>query len=210
MLPSQPHSALYSALVKFKSDSKVVDEKACRITWVGIGEKATEAATYAFDREAVKEVIEASGEEDLMAEFDAGEIQLHRHPKVVNNVNNRRPRIIKIRLRNQELRDKLLRHMRAGRQALTREFVHSYARPDYTKEEVEYDRLLRTKAGKMNRNEGKLAYVVRDLAIHKLKVPRELPGNYLTSALSSPLPSSVNNAGHSPVSSLSQNSAVTA
>lgn len=152
----QPHSAFYCAPVKFKSDIRVVDENACRITWVGIREKATEAATYACDREAVKEVIGALGEEDLMAEFEAGEIQLHRYPKRVNNVNTRRPRIIKIRLRNQDVRVTLLRHVRAGRKALTSEFVQSYARPDYTMKELEYDRLLRTKARKMNRSEGKL------------------------------------------------------
>ncbi|VDK58452.1 unnamed protein product [Cylicostephanus goldi] len=62
--------------------------------------------------------------------------------------------------------------MKSGRLSLTRQFIHSYARKDYTREELEFDRTLRRKAGLMNRQEGKLLYVVRDLRIHKLKNPR--------------------------------------
>ena len=53
--------------------------------------------------------------------------------------------------------------------------MHTYARTDYTREEIEYDRALPKKAGIVNGQEGKLAYIVRDLAIHKLTSPRELP-----------------------------------
>ncbi|KAK6035607.1 hypothetical protein COOONC_26886 [Cooperia oncophora] len=60
---------------------------------------------------------------------------------------NGRDRIIKIELPSQALRDKLLHHMRSGRQSLTRRFVHSYARRDYTSEELELDRTLRKQAG---------------------------------------------------------------
>lgn len=161
--------------MKFKSDTKVVDAKACRVTWVGIGEQASDAATRAFDKEAIKEVIESSGDEQLINEFNDGRISFHRHPVIRKDTNRARPRIIKICLGNQELRDRLLEHMRIGRQSLTKDFVHSYARRDYTREELEYDRLLRRKAGIMNSEEGKLVYVVRDLAIHKLNTPRELP-----------------------------------
>lgn len=172
-----PHSAVYSALVKFKADKKVVDDKACQITWVGIGEKETDAETHAFDTAALKEVIVSSGEDDLMAELESGRVNIRRHPKVVNNRDKSRPRIIKIGLASQQLRDKLLFRMRSGRRSLTQCYVHSYARPDYTREEIEYDRALRIKAGKLNSQEGKLTYVVRDLAIHKLKFPRELPAS---------------------------------
>ncbi|XGW08955.1 hypothetical protein V3C99_011344 [Haemonchus contortus] len=168
-------SALYSTLVKFKSDAKIVDEKACRITWVGIGEQASETATRTFDKEAIKEVIESSGDDELIREFNSGKITLCRYPKNKPSAGNHKPRIIKITLGNQCLRDRLLEHMRAGRLSLTRDFVHSYARTDYTREELEYDRSLRKKAGKLNQEEGKLAYVVRDLCIHKLKNPRDLP-----------------------------------
>ncbi|XGW07566.1 hypothetical protein V3C99_010605 [Haemonchus contortus] len=174
-------SALYSTLVKFKADSKIVDEKACRITWVGIGEQATEAATNAYDKEALKEVIVSSGDQELLNEFNSGRIVAHRYPKTKPVSKNPRPRIIKISLGSQRLRDRLLDHMRAGRLSLTKDFVHSYARTDYTKEELAYDRSLRQKAGIMNREEGKLSYVVRDLAIHKLRTPRDLPACNLVS-----------------------------
>ncbi|VDL71984.1 unnamed protein product [Nippostrongylus brasiliensis] len=59
---TQQHSAHYTALVKFKKDSKIVDDKASRITWVGVGEKASEEATRAFDVEAIKEVVTASAD----------------------------------------------------------------------------------------------------------------------------------------------------
>ncbi|KAK6049635.1 hypothetical protein COOONC_12860, partial [Cooperia oncophora] len=159
-------SAVYSGLV----DTKIVD-KACRITWVGIDEKATEEATRAYDREAIKEVVETSGDKCLLEEFNHGRIEFCRHPRtrVPGRLQSSRPRIIKVSLRNQELRDRLLQHMRSGRQSLTKDFVHSYARPDYTREEIEYDRALRRKAGIMNSQEGKLTYIVRDLAIHKLR-----------------------------------------
>ncbi|RCN49911.1 hypothetical protein ANCCAN_03947 [Ancylostoma caninum] len=68
--------------------------------------------------------------------------------------------------------------MRTGRQCQTRQYVHSCARPDYTREEIEYDRELREKAGIMNQTEGKLVHVVRNLAIHKLRVPQDLAYRY--------------------------------
>ncbi|EYC03997.1 hypothetical protein Y032_0090g2354 [Ancylostoma ceylanicum] len=169
------NSAIYSALVKFQADSKIVNAKACRITWVGIEEHGSEIATHQFDKEALKEIIETSGDDELLGDLNNGKITLHRHPKIKTNSFSRLPRIIKIELRNQELRDRLLMHMRAGRLSMTKEYVHSYARKDYTKEELEYDRSLRKKAGMMNQLEGKLMYVVRDLVIHKLSVPRQLP-----------------------------------
>ncbi|CAJ0599905.1 unnamed protein product [Cylicocyclus nassatus] len=48
---------------------RIVKEKECRITWVGIEEKGTPQATAAFDREAIKEVIDASGDDELVAEW---------------------------------------------------------------------------------------------------------------------------------------------
>lgn len=42
------------------------------------------------------------------------------------------------------------------------------------------DRALRREAGDLNAREGKLAYVVRDFNIVKLKMPRELPRRPLT------------------------------
>ncbi|KIH50203.1 hypothetical protein ANCDUO_19720 [Ancylostoma duodenale] len=169
--------ALYSTLVKFRRDSRTVAEKSCRITWVGIDEQIDEPATIAFDREAVKEVIECSGDEDLLAEWRGRQIDVRRHPPIRNDSHDRRPRIIKITLRNQELRDKLLAYMKKGRLSLTKHCVHSYARNDYTKEELEYDRALRKKAGMLNHHEGRLIYVVRDLSIHKLRNPRPLPSS---------------------------------
>ncbi|VDL72039.1 unnamed protein product [Nippostrongylus brasiliensis] len=44
----------------------------------------------------------------------------------------------KIRLRS---------HMRTGRQGLTQQFVHSFARCDYTSKELRLDRRLRKEAG---------------------------------------------------------------
>ncbi|KIH68704.1 hypothetical protein ANCDUO_00960 [Ancylostoma duodenale] len=44
--------------------------------------------------------------------------------------------------------------MKSGRQSMTQRFVHSYARTDYTREEINYDRILRRKAGQMNQQEG--------------------------------------------------------
>ncbi|VDO99973.1 unnamed protein product [Heligmosomoides polygyrus] len=108
---SDPRSALYSTLVKFKTDSKIVDAKTCRITWVGVGEQNTEVATYAFDREAIKEVVETSGDELLLSEFNSGKITFHMHSKVRRQAASSRPRIIKIYLGNQDLRDRMLEHM---------------------------------------------------------------------------------------------------
>ncbi|KHJ83958.1 hypothetical protein OESDEN_16334 [Oesophagostomum dentatum] len=51
--------AVYSALVKFKTDTKTIDEKACKIVWAGINEQADDYATAAFDKEALKESMSA-------------------------------------------------------------------------------------------------------------------------------------------------------
>ncbi|VDL84752.1 unnamed protein product, partial [Nippostrongylus brasiliensis] len=83
--PCPPNAALYSTLVKFQGDSKLVSAKSCGITWVGIGEQVDEPATHAFDREALKEVIDSSADDDLIREFSSGQIVVHRHPKVKNS-----------------------------------------------------------------------------------------------------------------------------
>ncbi|KIH59300.1 hypothetical protein ANCDUO_10472 [Ancylostoma duodenale] len=149
-------SELYSTLVKFRTDAKIVDTKSCGITWIGIGEQADENATRLFDNEALREVIETSGDDDLLRELNCGRVELRRHPRIKSSANNSRPRIIKIKLQTQELRDRLLRYMKSGRQSMTQRFIHSYARTDYTREEINYDRILRRKAGQMNQQEGAL------------------------------------------------------
>ncbi|KHJ97733.1 hypothetical protein OESDEN_02283 [Oesophagostomum dentatum] len=51
--------------------------------------------------------------------------------------------------------------MRTGRQSLTRKFAHSFARRDYTAEELKVDRALRRQASDMNARGGsKKAYVM--------------------------------------------------
>ncbi|EYC44081.1 hypothetical protein Y032_0473g2116 [Ancylostoma ceylanicum] len=86
--------------------------------------------------------------------------------------------------------------MKSGRLSLTKHCIHSYARKDFTKEELEYDRALRRKAGALNQLEGKLVYVVRDLTIHKLRNPRALP--YQASTQNNPQDSML--ASNSPIS----------
>ncbi|VDL67127.1 unnamed protein product [Nippostrongylus brasiliensis] len=167
-------SVVYSTFVKFKADSKEIDEKARRIAWIGIGEQESEELTRRFDREILKEAVQTSGNDELIREFEKGRITSYRHPAGKPRGTGARGRIIKISLPNQELRNALLSHMRAGRQSLTRQFVHSFARRDYTSEELRLDRRLRKEAGERNAAEGKLMYIVRDFDIVKLKTPREL------------------------------------
>ncbi|KAK6033278.1 hypothetical protein OSTOST_00506 [Ostertagia ostertagi] len=81
---------------------------------------------------------------------------------------NARGKIIKIDLMTKALKDRLIANMRSVRQSLTRDFVHSYARRDYT-EELSLDRNLRKQAGQLNKKAGKLTFIVRDLEIHKLR-----------------------------------------
>jgi hypothetical protein len=86
-----------------------------------------------------------------------------------------RPRPIKVELPNPELRARLLALLRAKRHQLTADMHHSYARNDYTKEQMSLDFELRRKAGKMNKEANKLKFVVRDLEICTIRNPRELP-----------------------------------
>ncbi|EYB87460.1 hypothetical protein Y032_0262g569 [Ancylostoma ceylanicum] len=162
-------------MVKVRADSSKIDEKMGTITWVGIDEKANEDDTRRSDQEIIREVVLTSGNEDLIRELDAGRIIFHRHPVGKPRGPSGRGRIIKIRLAKEELRDALLSHMKSGRQSLTEQFVHSFARRDYTMEELNLDRALRKRAGDLNALEGKLIYIVRDFDIIKLKYPRELP-----------------------------------
>ncbi|EYC20777.1 hypothetical protein Y032_0021g418 [Ancylostoma ceylanicum] len=178
--PSVQQSCLYSAMVKIRADSKKIDEKLRTITWVGIDEQVDERSTCQFDREIVKEAVYTSGCEDLIREFEEGRIIIHRHPSGRPRGPGKRGRIIKVTLGNQSLRDSLLSHLRSGRQSLTQRFVHSFARRDYTMEEIALDRSLRKQAGDLNAQAGKLQYVVRDFDIVKLKTPRDLPKRPLT------------------------------
>ncbi|WKY08770.1 hypothetical protein Q1695_007914 [Nippostrongylus brasiliensis] len=178
-------NVLYSTMVKIRSDSEKIDEKAKRIAWVGIDEKADERRTRLFDREILKEAIYTSGDEELIRCFDEGSITSRRFPTVRSKSPHARGRLIKIALPTKALRDRLLEHMRTGRQNLTKQFVHSFARRDYTTEELQLDRTLRKKAGEMNAREGKLVYVVRDLEIVKLRSPRDLPRSSVSSLTTS-------------------------
>ncbi|KHJ84018.1 hypothetical protein OESDEN_16272 [Oesophagostomum dentatum] len=60
---------------------RTVQEKSCKITWVGIGERENMQSTIAFDREAVKEIIETSGDEDLLSEWNNKKIDIRRYPE---------------------------------------------------------------------------------------------------------------------------------
>lgn len=182
--PSVQKSLLYSTMVKLNADRQKIDDKQRMITWVGIDEQSNEEATRRFDREILKEEVLTSGNEELIREFEAGHISAHRHPPGKPRNNGGRGRIIKISLPNQSLRDSLLAHMRCGRKSLTQRFVHSFARRDYTTEELELDRALRKEAGDLNAREGRLAYVVRDFDIVKLRSPRELPRRRVASNVS--------------------------
>lgn len=173
--PPVDRNLLYSTMVKVKSDEKKIGDKLKRIAWIGIGEQHNEESTRKFDSEALKEVVETSGDEELISEFTKGNIRAHRHPPGQPRGTQGRGRLIKIDLPSQELKERLLRHMRSGRQSLTKEYVHSYARCDYTEEQLELDRSLRRQAGELNARAGKLQYVVRDLQIHKLRLARNLP-----------------------------------
>ncbi|WKX94454.1 hypothetical protein Q1695_011601 [Nippostrongylus brasiliensis] len=99
--PSVEKSLLYSTLVKVKTDSKQIDEKATRIAWIGIDEQENEELTRRFDREILK-AVQSSGDEELIREFDNGRIVSHRHPAGKPRVPGSRGRIIKICLPNQE------------------------------------------------------------------------------------------------------------
>ncbi|KIH49621.1 hypothetical protein ANCDUO_20304 [Ancylostoma duodenale] len=172
--PSAQQNLIYSTLVKVRADGQRIDEKLRRITWIGIDEQEDEDSTRRFDYEILKEAVYSSGDERLIQEFDNGHITSHRHPVGKPRGPGARGRIIKVVLLNQELRDALLDHMRVGRQSLTQRFVHSFARRDYTAEEVQVDRALRKQVGDLNAREGRLVYVVRDFDIVQPRNPREL------------------------------------
>ncbi|KAK5975140.1 hypothetical protein GCK32_016601 [Trichostrongylus colubriformis] len=107
--------ALYSTIVKIRADEAKIDDKLHRIAWVGKGEQKDDIAARKFDHQASKEVIEPSEDEELMAGFEKTAVTLHRHPKGQARGVIARERIIKIDLPN---KDRLLAHMRSGRQSL--------------------------------------------------------------------------------------------
>uniref|UniRef100_A0A7I4Z501 Uncharacterized protein n=1 Tax=Haemonchus contortus TaxID=6289 RepID=A0A7I4Z501_HAECO len=125
-------------------------------------------------------MIFSSGDDELIEEeyyrgFSKRRITAHRRLPMKPRNQGGRDRVIKIELPSSDMKDKLLRHMKSGRQSLTRRFVQSYARRDYTVEEWELDRSLRKQAGLANAKVRKLQYVVGDLQIHQLKNARHLP-----------------------------------
>ncbi|EYC14731.1 hypothetical protein Y032_0039g125 [Ancylostoma ceylanicum] len=179
---SNQKSLLHSTMIKVEADRQRIDDKQKRITWVGIDEQSDEQSIRRFDREILREVIHTSEDDQLIREFEQGQITSHRHSVGKPRRPGERGRIIKISLPTQALRDSLLAHMRSGRQSLTQQFVHSYARRDYTAEELSLDRMLRKEAGDRNAREGKLIYIVRDFDIVKLNTPRDLPKRSSASA----------------------------
>ncbi|WKX95687.1 hypothetical protein Q1695_012275 [Nippostrongylus brasiliensis] len=182
-------SLLYSTLLKFQANAGTIEGKSKRIAWIGIEEKGSEEATKRFDREILKEVVHTSGDAELIANFDRGLITAQRHPHGKPRAPGEQGRLMKIFLPNQELRDSLLAHMKTGRQSLTQRFTHSFARRDYTTDQLMLDRAIRKEAGERNAREGRLASVVPDFQIVKLSSPRELPRGQMTASSSQPVPS---------------------
>ncbi|KIH47120.1 hypothetical protein ANCDUO_22824 [Ancylostoma duodenale] len=130
---------------------------------------ADEESTKQFDHEILREAVYSSEDSDLIHD-EIGHITSHRHPAGKPRAAGSRGRIIKICLPSQELRDSLLTHMRSGRQSLTERFVHSYARRDYTVEELQLDRSLRKQAGDLNALKGE--YVADTLPTMESKETR--------------------------------------
>ncbi|RCN52995.1 hypothetical protein ANCCAN_00992 [Ancylostoma caninum] len=135
-------------------------------------------ATATYDQEALAEIIESSGDPELLAEWQNRKIDLRRYPEGSTRPASERPPFTKITTPNGELRDKLLSHMRRGKLPVAQKFIYSYACKDYTCEELVFDRALRQKAGPLNQQAGKLLYVVRD-RIHKLRTLCDLPTHSL-------------------------------
>jgi hypothetical protein len=124
---------------------------------------------------ALEEVITASMDNELALAWQANKIKMVRLPENKPRKTNERPRPVKVELPTPEMRAKLLALLRAKRHSLTAEMHHSYARNDYTIEQMKLDMELRKRAGNMNKDAKQLKYIVRDLEICTLRNPRELP-----------------------------------
>ena len=188
-------NVMYNAVAKVQTDQSTLGQKACRITWVGIQEKDSDQATFAFDSQALREVVEASENNELVQLLNNKQISCKRHPEQ-RNPNSDRPRIIKIQLPTPEHRDNLLQFMRKGRQSLTRTMVHSYARRDYTQEQLELDRSTRREAGRLNAEAGELVWVVRDMKLFKLRTSRPLPARSVRNNNPTPPSNTASQANH--------------
>ncbi|KAL6728283.1 hypothetical protein Aduo_010068 [Ancylostoma duodenale] len=79
--PAIDRNALYSTVVKAKADEGKIEEKPRRITWVGVEEQKDEASLKKFDYKALKEVVEKSGDYELIKKFSEGRITAHRFPR---------------------------------------------------------------------------------------------------------------------------------
>ncbi|KAK6039331.1 hypothetical protein COOONC_23165 [Cooperia oncophora] len=151
-------------------------------------QKKLRVSTKSFS-EAEITVLEQSrpkrpaSDEQLIEELSKGGITARRYPPERIKSANGRDRIIKIELYGTNY---CAPHARRGRQRSDRRSWHSYARRDYTSEELELDRTLRKQAGMSNAKLGMLQYVVRDLRICKLKTPRELPRRYPATSQNAP------------------------
>lgn len=169
---------IYSTFIKLRANGQKTDDKLKRITWVGIDEKANEESTRRsiekFQRKKLTPQVIA-----IWFEFEAGRITSHRHPVGDPRIPGVRGRIIKLSLPIQ-LMDCLLAHMSSDRQGLTKQYVHSYARRDYTPEELQLDRTLRKQESDLNARECKLIYVVRDFDNVELRTSREIPRRALS------------------------------
>jgi hypothetical protein len=172
-------AALYSAMLKLKDDEPLIEQKAKNLIWIGVSEKEDDTATKQFDYEMVKEVIESNSNKMLTDELASGKIKVSRINAKNKSDNSkgkgRIPRPVIVELQSKELRDKLLDLIRSKRCSLTKDMPHSYARRDYTVEEMIMDREKRQEAGKLNQDAGKLTWVVRNFELCKLRNPRDLP-----------------------------------
>ena len=105
--------------------------------------------------------------------FSLTSVSLKRHPETRSSANHNR--ILKIQFPDSVSRDRFLRQSRSIRAASLTGNPHAFLHRDFTMEELARDRELRREAGRRNSEANELLWVVRDLSLHKLSIPRPLP-----------------------------------
>ena len=174
---SQPNSewppislnAISSSLTRVVFQQDSIRDKSTRAVLVGHPEDQDEEVTKRNDLLLIQNLLAKIDHPSL----NMDSITYHRHPAERKSVSHNR--IIKIQLKDHAARDLFLSMARRVRGASLTGNPHAYFRRDFTSEELALDRELRQQAGRKNCEANSLIYIVRDLKIVKLSVPRVLP-----------------------------------
>ena len=180
-VPSPDHSsshlsteeAALSAALRVEAQRTTLESKSKRFVVMRVPEAPTEQETARNDQKLLEDIVNELHIPALTDAMNAGEIEMHRHPRQRNPNATDHARPIKVDVGSQQLRNIVLSKLRSGRMNTFSGYPRTiFCRRDLTEDELRIERANRIRCHEMNTLAGSIVYGMRDTEIIKYFTPR--------------------------------------